>query len=257
MNKTDVLKFFNRIGSGITKNSPAILTGFAIVSGGAAIILAIEATPKALKRIDDKKQELHVDKLTPWETVKTAGPCYIPTALSFGFAAGCAIGSQSINASRNAALATAYKISETALVEYRDKVVETIGEKKEQTIRDKVAQEQIDKTPINPEEIIDTGRGSTLFLDPLSNRYFKSDIEFIRRVENKLNKKMLQSICGSTSMNDFYIELGLEPVAESVGYALGWNSEYQIDLDIRPAWTNDERRSCLVVGHYNWPKYEY
>lgn len=257
MNKSDVGKFFNGIGASVAKNSPAILTGFAIVSGGAAIVLAVKATPKALTRIEEKKQELDVDKLTVLETVKATWPCYIPTVLTFTFAAGCALGSQSIHATRNAALATAYKISETALVEYRDKVVETIGEKKEQTVRDKVAQEQVIKNPIERHNIIETGRGSTLFLDPLSNRYFKSDIEFIRRVENKLNKKMLQSICGSTSMNDFYIELGLEPVDDSVGYALGWNSDYQIDLDIRPAWANDETTSCLVIGHYNPPKYGY
>lgn len=256
MNKTDILKFFNGIGTGIAKNSPAILTGFAIVSGGASVILAIEATPKALKRIDAKKQELNVDKLTTLETIKTAGSCYIPAALSFGFAAGCAIGSQSINASRHAALATAYKISETALVEYRDKVVETIGEKKEQTVRDKVAQEQINKTPVNQREVIITGKGTSLCLDPFSKRYFESDIETIRRAENKLNKAMMQSICGSTSLNEFYAEIGLDSVDDAIGYQLGWNAENQIDLDIRPGMTPDER-PCLVIGHYNPPKYGY
>lgn len=257
MNKTDVAKFFNSVGTSMSKNSPAILIGLAIVSGGTAIALAVEATPKALKRIEVAKQERQVEKLTPLETVKVTWPCYVPTALAFAFASGCAIGSHSVHAKRNAALATAYKISETALVEYRDKVVETFGEKKEQTVRDKVAQEQVAKNPINPQDVIDTGRGTTLFLDPLSKRYFTSDIEFIRRVENKLNKKMLQSICGSTSVNMFYMELGLEPVDDSVGDTLGWNAEHQIDLDIRPAWANHERDSCLVIGHYNPPKYDY
>lgn len=257
MNKTDIAKFFNNVGASMSKNSPAILIGLAIVSGGTAIALAVEATPKALKRIEVEKQERQVEKLTPLETVKVTWPCYVPSALAFVFASGCAIGSHSVHAKRNAALATAYKISETALVEYRDKVVETFGEKKEQAVRDKVAQAQIDKYPINPEEIIDTGKGTTLFLDPLSERYFVSDIEFVRRVENKLNKKMMQSICGSTSLNDFYTELGLHPVDESIGYTLGWNAEYQIDLDPRPGWTHDERKACIVIKHYNPPKYDY
>lgn len=257
MNKSDVINFFDGIGSKMAKNSPAILIGLAIVSGGTAIALAVEATPKALKRIEDKKQEYHVDKLTPWETVKTTWPCYVPTALAFTFATGCAIGSQSIHAKRNAALAAAYKISETALVEYRDKVIETIGEKKEQTVRDKVAQAQIDKHPIVPQEIIETGRGTTLFLDPLSKRYFRSDLEFVRRVENKINKTMMQSICGSMSLNEFYAELGLEPVDEAIGYTLGWNAQYLMDLDPRPGWTHDEQNSCIVIGHSNPPKYDY
>jgi hypothetical protein len=257
LNKADIGKFLNGTKAKVSKHSPAILIGLAIVSGGTAVVLAVKDTPKALKRIEDKKQEYQVDKLSPWETVKTTWPCYVPTAIAFTFAAGCAIGSQSIHVKRNAALAAAYKISETALLEYRDKVIETIGEKKEQTVRDKVAQEQVVKHPVDPQSIYRTGNGSSLFLDPLSKRYFESDIEVIRRAENRLNKKMLQSICGSTSLNDFYVEIGLEPVDESIGYTMGWNSEHQIDLDIRPAWTNDERTSCLVLGHYNPPKYDY
>lgn len=256
LNKSDVSKFFNGAKVSMEKNAPAILIGLAILSGGTAVVLAIKDTPKALKRIEDKKQETGVDKLTPWETVKTTWPCYVPTALAFTFAAGCAVGSQSIHAKRHAALATAYKISETALVEYRDKVVETIGEKKEQAVRDKVAQEQINKMPLVPENITYTDKGSSLFLDPLSNRYFVSDKQVLHAAENKLNKKMMQSICGSTSLNDFYVEIGLEPVDDSVGYTLGWNADYQIDLNIRPGETKDER-PCFVLGHFNWPKYEY
>lgn len=256
VNKSDVSKLFNGAKVSMEKNAPAILIGLAILSGGTAVVLAIKDTPKALKRIEEKKQETGVDKLTPWETVKTTWPCYVPTALAFTFAAGCAVGSQSIHAKRNAALATAYKISETALVEYRDKVVETIGEKKEQTVRDKVAQEQINKTPFVPEEVSMTGKGNSLFLDPLSERYFISDKQFLHAAENKLNKKMMQSVCGSAALNDFYVEIGLEPVDESVGYTLGWNVDYQIDLDIRPGESKDGR-PCFVLRHYHPPKYGY
>lgn len=256
MNKADIRKFFNRTKAKVSKHSPAILIGLAIVSGGTAVVLAVKDTPKALKRIEDKKQEYQVDKLSPWETVKVTWPCYLPTALAFAFATGCAIGSQSIHAKRNAALATAYKISETALLEYRDKVIETIGEKKEQTVRDKVAQEQINKNPVKQSEVIVTGKGTSLCLEPFTHRYFEADIETIRRAENKINKKMMQSLCGSTSLNEFFVEIGLDPVDESVGYALGWNAENQIDVDIRPGMTPDER-PCLVIGHYNPPKYDY
>jgi len=42
----------------------------------------------------------------------------------------CVVGSNSINARRVAALASLYSITETALDEYKAKVVETIGETK-------------------------------------------------------------------------------------------------------------------------------
>lgn len=256
MSKSDIRKFFKGAKVSMEKNAPAILIGLAILSGGTAVALAVKDTPKALKRIENKKQEIGVDKLTVLETAKTTWPCYVPTALAFAFAAGCAIGSQSIHAKRHAALATAYKISETALVEYRDKVVETIGEKKEQTVRDKVAQEQINRTPLVPEEVIYTGTGTSLFLDPLTKRYFVSDKQMLHAAENKINKRMMQGFCGSASLNDFFSEIGLEPVDDSVGYSLGWNAEYQIDLDIRPGESNDER-PCFVLRHHNPPKYGY
>jgi hypothetical protein len=81
-------------------------------------------------------------------------------------------------------------------------------------------------------------------------------METIHRAENKLNKAMMQSICGSTSLNEFYAEIGLDPVDDAIGYSLGWNAEYQIDVDIRPGMAPDGR-PCLVIGHYNPPKYGY
>lgn len=256
LNKADLTKFFNGTKAKLSKNAPGILIGLAVVSGGAAVYTAITATPKALKRIEQEKSEKQVDKLTPMETVKAVWPYYVPTALSFAFATGCAIGSQSIHAHRNAALAAAYKISETALVEYRDKVIETIGEKKEKTVRDKVAQEQIDKHPVSRSEVIITGKGKSLCFDPLTYRYFDGDIETIRRAENKINRDLLQSICGSASLNEFYVEIGLPTIEGALGGNLGWSTDYLIDLDIHPGMSDDDR-PCLVIGHNHPPKYDY
>lgn len=257
MNKADLTKFFNGTKAKLSKNAPGILIGLAVVSGGVAVYTAITATPKALQRIEQEKSEKQVDKLTPMQTVKAVWPYYIPTAASFVFAAGCAIGSQSIHAKRNAALAAAYKISETALVEYRDKVIETIGEKKEQTVRDKVAQEQIIKTPFNPTDVYSTGKGNTICFDPLSSRYFLCDVDVIKAAAVKLNQDMQLTICSTKYWNDFYYAIGLEPVDDSVGYNLGWSTTYPIHLNIRYAPVSDtDSRACAVIGHYNPPRYE-
>lgn len=257
MNKADVVKFFDATKAKVSKHSPAILIGFAIVSGGTAIALAVKETPKALKRIEAKKQEYQVDKLSPWETVKVTWPCYIPSAIAFTFATGCAIGSQSIHVKRNAALAAAYKISETALVEYRDKVIETIGEKKEKTVRTKVAQEQIEKTPFNPHNVYPTGKGKTICFDPLSTRYFECDVDVIKAAAVKLNQEMQLSICSTKCINDFYYAIGLEPTDPSVGDMLGWSTTYPIHLDIEygPV-SDDDSRACAIISHYNPPRYE-
>jgi hypothetical protein len=255
MAKADLSKAFNNMRANISKHSPEILTGIGIIGLVTTSVLAVKATPKALKMIEEKKNEEHVDELTPAETVKVAWKPYIPAAITGVTSIACLIGASSVNVKRNAALAAAYKLSETALIEYRDKVVETIGEKKEQAVRDKVAQKQIDDTcPVEIHDVYHTGNGDSLCLDPLSKRLFTSDIEYIRRCENEINRQLIHDICGSASLNEFYDEMGLERT--DVGDILGWSTDHLIKLDIRPGMTKDGK-PCLVISHYNAPKYDY
>ena len=50
-------------------------------------------------------------------------PIEIPAGVTVIAAAACIVGANSVNIKRNAALATAYSLSETALKEYQSKVV--------------------------------------------------------------------------------------------------------------------------------------
>lgn len=239
----------------ISKHSPEILTGLGIAGMITTTVLAVKATPKALKLIDERKKEDGVEELTPVETVKAAWKCYIPAAVTCVASTACLIGASSVHLRRNAALATAYKLSETALTEYREKVVETIGEKKEELVRDKVAQEQVNKNPVHNNEVYITDKGDTLFLDPLSKRYFKGNIDRIRRAENKLNKSMLHDMFGYVSLNDFYDEIGLEQT--ELGERMGWNTDKGlIDIHFSPSITKDDQ-PCLVIDHRNAPTWDY
>lgn len=254
MNKPNLAGIVKNVQNAVVKHSPEILTGLGIAGMLSAGYLAVRATPKALENIEEAKKEQDVDKLPPVEVIKATWKCYIPAVALSTVSAACLIGATSVNLRRNAALATAYKLSETALTEYREQVVETIGEKKEKTVREKVNQKQIDKTPVSKSEVYVTGKGESLCLDPLSKRYFKSDIDRIRKAENELNKRLLHDIVGSASLNEFYDELGLERT--DIGDAIGWNTEHLIDLDISPGMT-DKEEPCLVIGHYNAPKWDY
>ena len=64
------------------KNASKILGGLAITGSITAVYFAVTATPKAMILLDEKKQELGVEKLDVKTIVKTAGPVYVPTALS-------------------------------------------------------------------------------------------------------------------------------------------------------------------------------
>lgn len=254
MNKLDVAKIVKGAKLWTTKHSPEILTGIGIAGMVTTTVLAVKATPKALELIGQRKYELETDKLTPIETVKVAWKPYIPAAVTGVASVACLIGASSVNARRNAALATAYQLSTTALAEYKEQVVETIGEKKEEVIREKVSQKQLDKTPVTSSEVIMTGNGTSLCLDPLSKRYFECDIEVIRKAEITLNKQMQQSMCGSVSLNEFYDEIGLDRI--DIGDDLGWNTNHLIDLDDHPGKSSNGKL-CWVIGHYNAPIYGY
>lgn len=254
MGKTNLATIAKDIRKFASKRSPEILTGIGIAGMITTTILAVRATPKALELIEEQKEEESVDELPSFEVVKVAWKPYIPAMVTCIASTACLIGASSVNTKRNAALATAYKLSETALSEYRDKVVETIGEKKERIVRDKVAEERVKKNPVSKNEVIITGNGKTLCFDPISGRYFMCSIETIKKAENTLNKQMLHDITGYVSLNEFYDELGLDHT--SVGNDLGWNTNQLIDIDFS-SQLNDNGEPSVVLDYLVAPKYDY
>ena len=254
MGKTNLATIAKDIRKFASKRSPEILTGIGIAGMITTTILAVRATPKALELIEEKKEEESIDELSSFEVVKVAWKPYIPAMVTCIASTACLIGASSVNTKRNAALATAYKLSETALSEYRDKVVETIGEKKERIVRDKVAEERVKKNPVSKNEVIVTGDGKTLCFDPISGRYFMCSIETIKKAENTLNKQMLHDISGYVSLNEFYDELGLDHT--SVGNDLGWNTNQLIDIDFS-SQLNDNGEPSVVLDYLVAPKCDY
>ena len=261
MNKQALTKVVRDARTTLSRHSPEILIGIGIAGMLSTTVLAVKATPKALLLMEERKRELEVEKLTPIETVKTTWKCYVPAAVSGVASIACLIGSNSVNTKRNAALATAYKISETAFSDYRAKVIETIGEKKEKTVRDKVSKEQITNNPVNHTEIIVTGKGKTLFYDNHSGRYFYSDLELIKRAANKLNRDIITDpFDGGVTLNQFYEEIGLSGTA--TGDALGWTLsggliEIYPSAQIAEEGSEHEGEPCLVINYEIPPQYGF
>ena len=259
MNKQALSKFARDVRLSLSRHSPEILMGIGITGMITSTVFAVKATPKALLLMEEKKEEFEVDTLTPAEVIKTIWKCYVPAVVTGGVSVACLIGSNSVNAKRNAALATAYKLSETAFSEYRDKVRETIGEKKEKTIKDKISEDKIKENPVSRTEVIITGKGQTLFFEPLSSRYFYSNLDLINRAQNKLNKDIItDAFDQGVSVNDFYMEIGLPTTA--TGDNLGWKRDYWIDIypsaQMADEGTEHEGEPCIVLNYTNPPKYE-
>lgn len=238
MNKLNFSKALHDVKVGVIKHSPEILTGLGIAGTVITVILAVKATPKALELKEAAEKEKG-EKLTPIETVKVCWKPYVPTFLTGGASVTCLIGSTNVSLRRNAALTAAYKISETALTEYKAKVVETIGEKKEKVVREKLAEDQVQKKPVKSSEIFVTEKGNTIFLDTLSQRHFKSDFDKIRRVVAYLNNRMsTDPFDTGISLNDFYSEVGL--TCTDTGSTIGWRAGNWLEIDFIPTIDENE-----------------
>lgn len=251
------------------KHSPEILTGIGVAGMITTTVMAVRATPRAVDLIEGLKRKQWTDMtreqadelretgtttltpVTPVDIVRAAWKCYIPAAITGAASVACLIGASSANVRRNAALATAYTLSESALKEYQDKIVETIGEKREKEVRDSIAKDKLDRAHIEDRNVIVTGNGETPSYDPLTDRFFKSDIETLRRAENKLNKQMRDEMC--VMLNEFYSEIGLDEC--ELGERLGWDIDKgYIDLDFS-SQLDKNGIPCLVLGHHNPPRY--
>lgn len=236
----------------LSKHSPEILTGIGIAGMVTSTVLAVKATPKAVWLLEEAR-DIKGEKLTVIETIKTAWTPYIPSLLTGMASISCIVGAGRINSKRNAALATAYSISEKALLKYRDKVIETIGEKKEKEIRNKVAQEEVNDNPVSKSHIIVTSKGNTLCMDTISGRYFKSDIDTIKKIVNELNRDMMYQ--NYISLDEFYSKIGLPSIKN--GSYLGWNIDNGfIEIDFGAALT-EEGEPCLVLDFERGPEYDF
>ena len=256
MNKESVTKFFKSIQNGMSKHSPEILTGLGIAGMITTTVLAVKATPKALELIEDAEDKKQ-DELTKVEVVKAAWKPYVPAAVTGTISMACLIGANSVNARRNAALATAYQISSNALSEYKEKVIETIGEKKEKHMTEKMAQEQVDKNPVESNTVVITGNGKSLCYDPQFNQYFESNIDAIKNAVTEMNHRMVTLGEEYVSLNDFYDELGIDRL-DTIGDELGWNVGRDGKLNVSYSSTiSKDNRPCIVIHYDIAPKYEY
>jgi predicted ribosome-associated RNA-binding protein Tma20 len=85
-------------------------------------------------------------------------------------------------------LAAAYGLSQKQLEEYKDKVAEKLGIKKQQDIQDSLAQDRVNNTPGSTQILV--VEGEVLCFDQPTGRYFRSTMEGINRAVNATNAEI-------------------------------------------------------------------
>jgi hypothetical protein len=217
-----------------------ILTGMAVAGVVTVAVLAAKASPRAVQDIQRAESE-RVEPLTTVEKVALTYHYFIPAAVAGSLTIGAIVMAQSINSRRQAAFISAYTIAESRFRDYQQKVVDKMGEAKEQEVRDDIAQDYVNANPINNSTLIVNDTDTQAFLDILSGRHFLSTVEKVRRAENKLNYQLNND--AYASLNDFYDALGIPHIA--VGEDLGWKSGRMVDVRLSTVLDND--RAVITI----------
>lgn len=249
------LQITSRVQKLVGDNSPLILTGIGVAGTITTAVLTGKATIKAVEVLNvyrydqDPKAELFITKK---QAVGHTWKLYIQPVASATLTVTAIVLSQRIGGRRAAAMASAYMLSERAFDEYKDKVVEKIGETKERHVREEVIQDRLNDNPVTENSIVVTNGGNALCLEPFSMRYFNSSMEELKKAENDLNYIVINH--QYASLTDFYNLIGLERT--QVSDDLGWNSDKLLELTFTSALASDGR-PCLVVTYQTVPVRDY
>lgn len=229
----------------LDRNAPTILTVVGGIGVIATSVMAVQATPKALKA-KEKAEEEKGDKLTKLETIKVAGPAYIPAIITGAATIACVFGANVLNKRQQASLMSAYALLERSYKEHREKVEELYGEGANSQIKESIARDKYEEQDIqSPED------DKRLFYDNFSGRYFESTIDKVQQAEYQINRDL--SMRDYATLNEFYEHLGIDPIpgGDELGWSTGMNFDYYwqswIDFGHQKVQLDDGLECCIIT----------
>jgi|SRR5580765_855640 len=258
----------------LNENSTTILTALGVGGTISTAVLTGNASFKAAELIRREEAKIdyeleHTDelvghgsspvtynelkiRLTKMDQVKLVWRQFLPAVASGVLTIASIITANKISSKKIAALAVAGGISERALQEYKDKVVEKFGVTKSDAVRDEIAQDRVQNNPPDTRQVLVTGTGDVLCYDMLTGRYFTSTMEDIKRAENKVNFELNQYM--SCSLSNFYEEIGLAPTTYTD--SVGWNMQNMMEVKFSTVMSADNR-PCLAIDFSRPPIVDY
>lgn len=235
------IKVFQRF---LKRNSSTILTCAGAVGVVGTTILAIKATPKAMRLLEAAEEEKG-SELTKLEIVNVAGPVYIPSVATGLATIGCIFGANILNHKQQAALVSAYGLLDQCYKEYRDKVSDVFGEDAAAHVREEIVKEKYENA-----EISRPSSDKCLFYEEHYGRYFERSMLEVTDAEYRMNEMFAED--GVVSLNEFFDLLGLDEVNGSD--LIGWESDSMIEF-YGHAWikfehqlvTMDDGLECYII----------
>ena len=218
-----------KFSTGLRRSSPTILTVLGIAGVVGTTVMAIKATPKAMKLIKAKKDELNTDKLTPTELVQTTWKCYIPSALIGAGTIVCIIGIGVMDKRNQAALTSAYAMLNESYKQYRQAAKKVYGEDADNKIHAEMAKDarvasyewgyQVYNMDMDPES------EQLLFYDLTSKKYFTTTMAAVLNAQYHVNRNL--AVRGDCSLNEYLSFLGIDGVDK--GDVMGWDISYMVE----------------------------
>lgn len=238
----------------VIDNSPGILTGLGVAGAVTTAVLTGKAAwdsaiivRQAEEHLDDEGRPVISHDVSTKERVQLVWKEFIPPAAVGVVTVAAIIGANHVGSRRAAAFAAAFKLSEQLSEDYKKKVVETLGLQKEEKMRSELAAEKMRQNPPPPGMIIVAG-SDVLMYDELSGRYFKGQVENVKKAVNEINHQVLNYYCAS--LTEFYEKLGL--TATSFSDSTGWNTDELLDVQFSPTMTEDQQ-PAIMIGYNHEP----
>ena len=216
------------VGKLAIEHAPTILTFSAV--GGVGMTAWLSA--RSSIRVQDICLELEYTsdhKPTRKEKIKASWRELIPPVVMGGATIACIIFAHRIHLQRQAAIAAAYSVLSDKYHEYRQEVINEIGDKKENRIQDTIAQNKVNNTYTGL-NIIQTRFGNVLFVDAWSGRYFYSSYDAVKTAALTITDIAQRDMCAS--LNEFYTALEI-PQTEHCDL-IGWNIAQVSDKSMTP-----------------------
>lgn len=244
----------------LKRHSPTILSflGAAGVIGTA--VMAVKATPKAIRLLDYEKSKYNFDEditFSKKETIQITWKCYIPTALVGLSTIGCIFGANVLNKRNQATLMSIYAMLNESYKKYRNSANNVFGEDADKKIKVEMAKDAyvhdygylLYSLDTDPAEKI-------LCYDWFSERYFRTTMAAVLNAEYHINRNLAMR-CYAT-VNEFYTFLGIDTIEN--GDEIGWQIDELLDgglmwLDFNNEFTNmnDGMECCIISSLWGPP----
>lgn len=214
-------------------------------------------TPKFKEFIEEEKKAQETEKLPIKDVAKIAAKSYISPALGTVASASLIIGGLASNCKKNEAFASMCMASNAALKQYKERVIETVGEEKEKEIAKKVVVKdgEIVEDIDDVSDIMAYANKDKVytFIDSYSGRRFKCTKNKLDHVKNILNERLLTEY--NIYLNEYYDEIGLKHT--DAGEILLWNAdEGLLNIKYEPMF-DDYGNITILVSFTEKPSKDY